>query len=45
MLIGYCRFSTTEQNLDRQIESIKNYRCENCDKSTEKILIDLNILS
>ena len=28
MLIGYCRVSTTEQNLDRQIESLKNYGCE-----------------
>lgn len=47
MLIGYCRVSTTEQNLDRQIESLKNYGCERiyCDKSTGKILIDLNTLS
>ena len=38
MLIGYCRVSTTEQNLDRQIESLKNYGCERiyCDKSTGK---------
>ena len=38
MLIGYCRVSTTEQNLDRQIESLKNYGCERiyCDKSTVK---------
>ena len=38
MLIGYCRVSTTEQNLDRQIKSLKNYGCERiyCDKSTGK---------
>ncbi|WP_303189095.1 recombinase family protein [uncultured Clostridium sp.] len=38
MLIGYCRVSTTEQNLDRQIKSLKNYGCERiyCDKSTRK---------
>ena len=38
MLIGYCRVLTTEQNLDRQIESLKNYGCERiyCDKSTGK---------
>lgn len=38
MLIGYCRVSTTEQNLDRQIESLKNYGCERiyADKSTWK---------
>lgn len=38
MLIGYCRVSTNEQNLDRQIKSLKNYGCEKiyCDKSTGK---------
>lgn len=38
MLIGYCRVSTSEQNLDRQIESLKNYGCERiyCDKATGK---------
>ena len=38
MLIGYCRVSTNEQNLDRQIEGLKNYGCEKiyCDKSTGK---------
>lgn len=38
MLIGYCRVSTEEQNLDRQIESLKNYGCEKiyCDKATGK---------
>lgn len=38
MLIGYCRVSTTEQNLDRQIKSLKNYGCERiyCDKLTGK---------
>lgn len=38
MLIGYCGISTTEQNLDRQIESLKIYGCERiyCDKSTGK---------
>lgn len=38
MLIGYCRVSTTEQNLNRQIEILKNYGCERiyCDKSTGK---------
>ena len=38
MLIGYCRVSTTEQNLDRPIKSLKNYGCERiyCDKSTGK---------
>lgn len=38
MLIGYCRVSTNEQNLDRQIESLKKYGCERiyCDKATGK---------
>ncbi|KXA05074.1 hypothetical protein HMPREF3222_03142 [Clostridium perfringens] len=38
VLIGYCRVSTTEQSLDRQIESLKNYGCEKIyfDKSTVK---------
>ncbi|MDK2587343.1 recombinase family protein [Romboutsia sedimentorum] len=38
MLIGYCRVSTKEQNLDRQIESLKDYGCEKIysDKSTGK---------
>ncbi|MGL5652123.1 MAG: recombinase family protein [Paraclostridium sp.] len=38
MLIGYCRVSTNEQNLDRQIESLKKYGCEKiyCDKATGK---------
>lgn len=38
MLIGYCRVSTSEQNLDRQIESLKIYGCERiyCDKATGK---------
>lgn len=38
MLIGYCRVSTNEQNLDRQIKSLKNYGCEKiyCDKATGK---------
>lgn len=38
MLIGYCRVSTNEQNLDRQIESLKNYGCDKiyCDKATGK---------
>lgn len=38
MLIGYCRVSTNEQNLDRQIESLKDYGCEKiyCDKATGK---------
>ncbi|MEG1409710.1 MAG: recombinase family protein [Bacilli bacterium] len=38
MLIGYCRVSTSEQNLDRQIESLKKYGCERiyCDKATGK---------
>lgn len=38
MLIGYCRVSTNEQNLDRQIENLKNYGCDKiyCDKATGK---------
>lgn len=38
MIIGYCRVSTDEQNLDRQIESLKKFGCERiyCDRATGK---------
>lgn len=38
MIIGYARVSTVDQNLDRQIESLKEYGCEKifADKSTGK---------
>lgn len=38
MIIGYCRVSTKEQDLTRQIESLKAYGCEKiyADKSTGK---------
>lgn len=38
MIIGYCRVSTKEQDLTRQIESLKAYGCERiyADKSTGK---------
>lgn len=38
MIIGYCRVSTKEQDLTRQIESLKEYGCEKiyCDKATGK---------
>ena len=38
MLIGYCRVSTKDQDLTRQIESLRNYGCEKiyCDKATGK---------
>lgn len=38
MLIGYARISGRDQNLDRQIESLKEYGCERIyfDKSTGK---------
>lgn len=38
MIIGYARVSGADQNLDRQIESLKNYGCERiyADKATGK---------
>ena len=38
MLIGYCRVSTRDQDLTRQIESLKEYGCEKIysDKATGK---------
>lgn len=38
MIIGYCRVSSKDQDLTRQIESLKDYGCESiyCDKSTGK---------
>ena len=38
MIIGYCRVSTKDQDLTRQIESLKEYGCEriNSDKATGK---------
>ena len=38
MIIGYCRVSTKEQDLTRQIDSLKKYGCEKIysDKSTGK---------
>ena len=38
MLIGYCRVSTRDQDLTRQIESLKEYGCEKiyADKATGK---------
>ena len=38
MIIGYCRVSTKDQDLTRQIESLKEYGCEKIysDKSTGK---------
>lgn len=38
MIIGYARVSTTDQNLDRQIESLESFGCERiyADKATGK---------
>ena len=38
MIIGYCRVSTRDQDLTRQIESLKEYGCEKIysDKATGK---------
>ena len=38
MVIGYCRVSTKDQDLTRQIESLKEYGCEKIysDKATGK---------
>ena len=38
MIIGYCRVSTKDQDLTRQIESLKEYGCEKIysDKATGK---------
>ena len=38
MIIGYCRVSSRDQDLTRQIESLKEYGCEkiHSDKATGK---------